>query len=185
MRKITLFLFTLAVITLVFSVGCTSKSGPTQASPIQVTPTQAPQSQVTTSPAYNDFSQVTHVTVSTVKAHWSSGAEDDGITVHPDLQDAAGQTLKWSGVSLPVDIEIYTLKFDANYKQVKDKLVYKGTGTINSWQDGNMFLNGGIQIPFADMNVPGGETYGVTYVTVHTPDGKTYSDKWEYTSLTP
>lgn len=132
-----------------------------------------------------DFSSVTHAEVSVVKGHWTSGAEDDGIVIHPDLRDASGQTFKWYGPALPVDIEIYSTSFDSNYKQVKDKLVYKGTGTISNWEDGNMFMNGGIQVPFTDLNVPSGQNFGWTYVTIHMPDGKTYSAKWELTPFSP
>lgn len=178
-------LLTLVVITLAISAGCTSPTGPTQASSNQASQPQTTSKQVTVAQSQNDFSQVTHAEVSTIKAHWSSGAEDDGITVHPSLLDVKGQIVTWSGVPLSVDIEIYSTKFDANYKQVKDQLVYKGTGTITNWQDGNMFMGGGIQVPFASMKVPAGKTYGWTYVTVHMPDGKTYSAKYELTSLTP
>jgi len=198
-KTILVILLTLVVITLAISAGCTSPSGPTQASPNQVSPTQAtpiktsptqvsytlaPSTKATATQSQYDFSQVTHAEVSTIKAHWSSGAEDDGITVHPSLLDVKGQDVMWSGVALPVDIEIYTTKYDANYKSVKDQLVYKGTGTITNWQDGNMFMGGGIQVPFSSMKIPAGKTYGVTYVTVHMPDGKTYSAKDELTSLT-
>ena len=191
-------LLILVAIILTISAACISPSGPTQASSNQVSPiqssppqaTQASQPQttselVTVAQSQNDLSQVTHVDVSTIKAHWSSGAEDDGITVHPALKDVTNQIVIWSGVQLPVDIEIYSTKFDANFNQIKDRLVYKGTGTITNWQDGNMFMGGGIQVPFASMNVPKGESFGWTYVTVHMPDGKTYSAKDEFTALTP
>ena len=85
----------------------------------------APQTTVpqTTAQPMGDFSTVTHIDVTTIEAHWSSGAEKDGITVHPNLLDIKGQTVMWSGVTLPVTIEIYSTKLDANYKQVKDQLV--------------------------------------------------------------
>jgi len=183
-KTILIILMALAVTILVISAGCTSPSGPTQASPNQGSQPQTSSKQVTAAQSQYDFSEVTHADVSTIKAHWSSGAEDDGITVHPSLLDVTSKSVTWSGVSIPVDIEIYSTKFDANYKQVKDQLVYKGSGTISNWQDGNMFMGGGIQVPFASMKVPAGKTYGWTYVTVHMPDGKTYSAKDEYTSLT-
>jgi len=185
------------VIVIIFTIfsGCTSDTGPTQASANQISsPTQtlstshASTAKITvtqtTAQPMGDFSVVTHMDVSTIKAHWTSGAEDDGITVHPNLLDAKGQTVMWSGVSLPVTIEIYSTKFDANYKQVKDQLVYKGSGTISSWKDGNMFMGGGIQVPFSEMNVPAGQNYGWTYATVTLPNGQSYSGKYEMTALT-
>jgi spore coat protein CotH len=171
--------------------GCSnSSSKPTQASPNQVAATaqSVTAASITTTAAQTaqyDFSKVTHTDVSAIAAHWSSGAENDGIIIHPDLKDAAGESVQWSGSTLPVDIEIYTTKTDSNYKTVKDQLVYKGTGTISDWMDGNMFSKGGIQVSFASMQVPAGETFGITYVTVHTPDGKTYAAKYGITPLTP
>jgi PKD repeat protein len=131
-----------------------------------------------------DFSQATHAEVTTLKAHWSSGAEYDGITVNPSLMDAKNQEIKWSGVALPVDIEIYTTKYDTKHNEVKNQLVYKGNGTILNWREGAKWAEGGIQIPFASMKVPPNEKYGWLYVTIHTPDGKTYSGKNQFVPLT-
>ncbi|WP_440951440.1 hypothetical protein [Methanosphaerula subterraneus] len=131
------------------------------------------------------FSKVTHLSASTIQAHWGSGANYDGITVHPDLRDSSDETIEWSGASLPVDIQIYTTKLDNDFKEVKDKLVFQGTGEITTWKDGNMFMGGGIKVPYSSMQVPAGEHYGWTIVTVHTPDGKTYADTYQITSLTP
>lgn len=123
--------------------------------------------------------------MSTIRDNWDADAEDDGITVHPDLLDQYDETVKYSDVSIPVDIQIWTTKFDSNYKQQKDKLIYQGSGTITTWKDGNMFMKGGIKVPFSSMNVPSGEMFGWTYVTIHTPDGKSYEAVDEYTALTP
>ena len=141
-KTVLIILVTLVVITLVISVGCTSQSK-------------------------YDFSQVTRADVSAINGHWTSGAEDDGIIVHPSLLNVKGQTVIWSGVSLPVDIEIYAADNDFG-KWVKGQLVYQGKGTISDWK-------GEIQVPFSSMNVPAGSGYGFTYVTIHMPDGKTYS----------
>jgi len=132
-----------------------------------------------------DFSQVTHLSASTIPAHWSSGANYDGITIHPALRDNADTTVTWSEATLPVDIQIYTTKFDNNYKEVKDKLVFQGTGQITSWTEGNMFMGGGIRVPYSSMQVPAGVQYGWAIITVHTPDGKTYADTDKFTSLSP
>jgi hypothetical protein len=204
-KNIFIILIFLVIVTL-FSAGCVSPSGPTQASPNKATPTpqiiyvtvtvtltptstpiqyQTPSKQITVANTEDYFSQVTHADVSTMRRHWTSGAEYDGIAIYPSLNDVKGQTVRWSGASLPVDIEIYTTKYDANYKEIKDRLVYQGSGTITNWQDGNMFMGGGIQVPFTSMNVPEGKNYGWTYVTIHTPDGKTYSAKDVFTALTP
>ncbi|WP_067047922.1 hypothetical protein [Methanofollis ethanolicus] len=121
----------------------------------------------------------------TIKENWDADAEDDGVTVHPDLLDQYDETVKYSDASIPVDIQIWTTKFDNNFKEQKDKLVYKGSGTITTWKDGNMFMKGGIKVPFSSMNVPSDEAYGWTYATIHTPDGKTYEAVDKFTALTP
>lgn len=174
--KPLMLILSLIVAALVISAGCTSTRNTSK----PASPNQAP-----TVSGTADLSSLTHIEVSSIKKHWTSGAEYDGITIHPDLRDAADQTIKWSGATLPVDIEIWTTQLDNNFKQVKDQLVYKGSGTITNWQDGNMFLNGGIRVPFSSMKVPAGKTFGWTYVTVHTPDGKTYSAIDQFTGLTP
>ena len=182
MRTITKFCIFIALVVIIvtLSSGCTSSKGPTQASSNQVssTPSMAAKYQ-------GDFSSITHVDVWTKKGHWTSGAEDDGIIIYPDLKDVKGSSVTWSGINLPVAIEIYSTKFDSNFKESKDQLVYKGSGTISSWEDGNMFMGGGIQVPYSAMNVPSGKSYGWTYITVTLPDGKSFSGKFEYTSITP
>ncbi|WP_346434785.1 hypothetical protein [uncultured Methanoculleus sp.] len=130
---------------------------------------------------------MTHASVSTIRDNWDADAEDDGITVHPDLLDQYDETVKYSDVSIPVDIQIWTTKFDSNYKEQKDKLIYQGSGTITTWKDGNMFMKGGIKVPFSSMNVPSGEMFGWTYVTIHTRWEKLRSSRRVYcsNSLTP
>lgn len=165
------------LIAFLLAAGCSSTS--TTSKP--ASPNQATQA----SSGSADLPQVTHIEVSTIQKHWTSGSAYDGITVHPDLRDSSDKTIKWSGANLPVDIEIWTTKLDSSYKELQDQLVYKGSGTITNWQDGNMFMGGGIRIPFSSMKVPAGKTYGWTYATVHTPDGKTYSAIYRFTTLTP
>lgn len=186
MQKKVIITLVLLCIAAILIAGC-SRSTPTQAIPNQAGQAQSTAIAATNgaATAQNDFSKVTHAEISTMKAHWSSGAEDDGIAVYPDLLDVSGTPVTWSGTSLPVDIEIYSTKYDSSYKESKDQLIYKGTGTISSWKDGNMFMGGGIQVPFASMKVPAGKSYGWTYATVHMPDGKTYSAIDKLTALTP
>lgn len=145
----------------------------------------ASQNQAQPSSVSTDFSKITHLEVSTIGKNWDADAEKDGITVHPNLMDTSGKTVQWSGATLPVDIEIWSTVFNSDFKQVKDKLVYKGSGVITTWKDGNMFMDRGIKVPFSSMNVPAGTTYGWTYATVHIPDGKSYSGIDQFTSLSP
>jgi len=165
----------LAFIVIIFTIfsGCTTTSGPTQ--PISNQASSTPGSSTQTNV---DFSMVTHVNVSTIAGH-------DGITVHLNLLDQKNQTVIWSGVKLPVDIDIWSTRFDSNRQQIKDSLVFRKIGASSEWREGNAFMGGEIQIPSSEMRVPTGATNGWTYVTVHIPDGKTFSVTDEYTPLNP
>lgn len=158
---------------------------PTSTSPTATPPSRLTAPKTTFTVITGEFSKVTHASVSTIRKNWDNDAEYDGITVHPSLKDASDETVKWSGMRLNVDIEIWSTKFDNNFKEVKDQLVYKGSGTISSWEDGNMFMGGGIQVPFSSMRVPAGESFGWTYATVHVPGEQTFSDIDRITALTP
>ncbi len=106
--------------------------------------------------------------------NWDADAEDDGIIVYPSLKDINGEPIQFERVTLSVDIEVWTKKMNMDYKKVKDRQIYNGTGMINSWYDGNMFMNGGIRVPFDDMNILESDDYGYVFIRIHTPDGKTY-----------
>ena len=106
--------------------------------------------------------------------NWDSDAEDDGIIIYPDLKDNSGETVKFENIELPVKIKIYTTKYTEDFKEVKDRLVYSGTGTINSWEDGNFFFAGGIKVSFEDISsLQSEDDYGWVYATITLPDGRT------------
>jgi hypothetical protein len=166
---------------LIFCTGCT---GPAVLAPaVSTTPSAAG-----TTPAAaslpDDLSQATRIEVTTVMAHWSEGPVNDGITVHPALLDAGGRKLQWSGVTLPVDIEIYTIDFDMKQKPVRGQKVYGGSGTISNWTDGDAYKRGGIRVPFYQIHVPSSDNrFGWTYATVHLPDGRTLTGQFNATQL--
>ncbi len=178
-----------------FTIGCTEKQAPVTASsdttsssnPVTTittiktaSPTQAP-----TQAMQDDFSEVTHLSVLTMKDNWDPDADDDGISVYVSLKDNSDNIVDFYNSNLPVDIKIYTTKFDSNFKEYRDRLVYSGSATIHSSREMNMFLGNGIRISFDDMNVPSGENYGWTYATVHTPEGESYEGVDKFTGLTP
>ena len=132
-----------------------------------------------------DFTRVTHVSVSTVVGNWDENAGSDGITVYPDLRNAKDQTVQWGGTTLPVDIEIWAPDINSDPNEAAYVLVCQGSSVITSWKDGNPTMNGGIRIPFSSMDITEEQTTGRTYVTVHTPDGKSYSGIDNSTSLSP
>ena len=124
--------------------------------------------------------------VDTMTKNWDADAEDDGIVVYPDLKDSSGETVKFEGIELPVEIKIYTTKYTEDYKEVEDRLVYSGTGTIDSWKDGNFFFEGGIKIPFEDINtMESDEDYGWLYTTITLPDGRTIEARDEFARIKP
>jgi hypothetical protein len=171
----------LFVIILIFCAGCTSPAGP---APATVTaPAQPGAAQGNFAPQPGDLSQVTRVEVTTIVAGWSNGPVSDGITVHPALLDASGRKVQWSGVTLPVDIEIYSVVLDEKARPARGQKVYGGRGTIANWTDGDAFRGGGIRVPFSQMSVPTGEKYGWTYATVHLPDGRIVTGQFNATVL--
>ncbi|WP_157203186.1 hypothetical protein [Methanofollis liminatans] len=133
--------------------------------------------------AVDQLSSATSLSVSTMSKNWDSDADDDGIIIYPTIKDSNGNSIKWAGLELPVSVKIYTTNYNSNFQQYKDKLVYTGTGTLSSWEDGNMFSEGGIKVPYTQINAPSGEDYGWTYVTVTLPDGKQIEGVDKFTSL--
>lgn len=61
---------------------------------------------------------------------------------------------------------------------MRDRLVYSGKSTIDSWKDGNFMFDGGIKVPFEEIKALSSDReYGELVVKIHTPDGKTYEAK--------
>ena len=173
------FFLCCAIISLILSAGCTGPAGPAQAT--ASSPPGAAQGTPALQPG--DLSQVSRVEVTTIMAGWSNGPVSDGITVHPALLDASGRKVQWSGVALPVDIEIYSVVLDERARPAQGQKVYRGRGTITNWTDGDAFKGGGIRVPFSQMSVPTGERYGWTYAIVHLPDGRTLTGQFNATDL--
>jgi hypothetical protein len=170
----------LFIIILIFCAACTM---PGTAPATGTTPSQPGADQGIPAPQPGDLSQVSRVEVTTIMAGWSNGPVSDGITVHPALVDASGRKVQWSGVALPVDIEIYSVVLDERARPAQGQKVYRGRGTITNWTDGDAFKGGGIRVPFSQMNVPTGERYGWTYAIVHLPDGRTLTGQFNATDL--
>lgn len=132
-----------------------------------------------------DFSKVTHATVMSVAKTWDADAENDGIIIYPDLKDSADAQVMWSGAELPVDVEIWTTGYDKNFKTIPETKLYSGTGNINSWKDGNMFMGPGIKIPFEQMKSPGEKTTGRTRIVITLTDGRIFEATYDFTPLKP
>jgi hypothetical protein len=119
----------------------------------------------------------TTASVDTMAKNWDADAEDDGIIVYPELKDANNETVQFENTEMNVDIELWTTKYD-NFNEVKDRNLYSGTGKINSWKDGNFLYEGGIKIPFDEIKaVASDNQYGMVFVKIHTPAGKTFEAK--------
>ena len=130
---------------------------------------------------------VTHAEVWVYGRNWDEDAENDGIALYIRLLDEKDEIVKFRDVNLPVEIEMYTLKYD-NGKPIREGLMYKGNATMTSWKDGSLG-GSGIRIPFEDINFADvtkakeGIRYEV-FVKVQLPDGrvveakKTGNTKW-------
>lgn len=128
---------------------------------------------------------MTHLTTHSIPVHTGAEAGNNAIRFGISLRDVNDKVVRWSGATIPVYIEVYTRAYDQYYNSVKGNLVYQGTFQISSWEEGNTYLNTKIQVPFSAMQVPAGEKYGMTYITVITPDGRTFADIDLYTNLAP
>lgn len=121
------------------------------------------------------------LSVFTMSDNWDEDAADDGTIVYPDLQDAQGETVEFEDYELKADIEVWTSKYDDSYNTVKDRLVYSGTSSIDNWEDGNMFMEGGIKVPYSDINtVESDSEYGILYIKIYLPDGRVLEAKDEF-----
>ncbi len=120
----------------------------------------------------------THAAVDASTKNWDATAADDGLVVYPKLKDTNDETVKFEGVPLTVDMEIWTTKRDDNFNEVKDRMIYSGSGTITSWKDGNFLYNGGIKVPYTDIKAIASDSdYGQLYVKIHTPDAQVFEAK--------
>jgi len=195
--KLTITFLAIVLISVLIS-GCThSSQQPSYASPNQITstPTVAtlnhastnqmtpiPASSKTTSSIKDDFSKTVSARVMVISKNWDSTPELDGIAIYPALLDANEKTITFDKIPLTVDIDIWSTKYDSKYNEVKDQIVYKGTGTILNWEEGSIFGTG-IRVPFNEIKAPSDKKLGWTYITIHTPDGKSYSDVNKLTRL--
>jgi hypothetical protein len=153
-----------------------------------VTPAPAAQTPVviqTQQPVPSIFSQVTHLSTYSIPVHTGAEAGNNAVRFGLNFDDANDEIVEWNGATIPVYIEIYTKAYDQQYNLVRGSLVYRGSFQISSWKEANPFMSTKIQIPFAAMQVPAGEKYGMAYITVTTPDGRTLSDIDSFTSLAP
>jgi PKD repeat protein len=128
---------------------------------------------------------VTHASVYITTKNWDADAADDGIIIYPELLDGSDQTVEFSGITLPVDIEIWTTKLDKNYKKINDQMVYKGRSSIDSSDDGNSWMGGGIRVPFESIAQIPNKNYGRAIIKINAPNGKIYEAQDDYTPISP
>jgi hypothetical protein len=127
------------------------------------------------------LSTATHAYVDAMPENWDRDAEDDGIIVYPSLKNKEDETVKFEGIELNVDIELWTTMLDDDWNEVKDELVYKGEGKIESWRDGNFMFNGGIKVPFDDIKTDASDNeYGLLFVRIHTPNNGIFEAKQNF-----
>lgn len=175
----------LGVVLTLLVAGCASpvQEPPTTAGPPLSTATPVPVTIVTefapsTPINVAGLANATEVFVWTPEDSWDGDAAYDGVAVSPWLQDDEERTIAWSGPALRVAIEIWTTRPGPNLTEEKDRLVYRGEGTIDAWKDT-------VRVPFEEMETPPGERFGLTYVTVYLPDGRALEGRSAITALGP
>jgi len=131
------------------------------------------------------LSQVTYAHVATIGKDWDTVPGNDGVVIYTDLVDKDQRSVLWEGPPLVADVEIWTVQAGTEKLEIDDRLVYRGSANITSWRDGKILMGGGIRVPFSEIIVPDGKKTGRTRVTVHMPDGKTFTGITETTPLVP
>jgi hypothetical protein len=180
MKRQTIITLTaiVAIVVVAMFAGCTEETSET------ATPAGQVEQVIGDSQQTNILARAVTGSVMTFPKNWDADADNDGIIVYPNLEDSSGETVKFKGIKLPVKIEIYTTKLTKDYKEVKDRLVYSGTATIDSWEDGNFIFDGGIKVPFENIKAAGSDSdYGWVYAAVSLPDGRTIEGVEKYARI--
>jgi len=110
--------------------------------------------------------------VDTSSKNWDEDLQDDGIIAYPELRNISDDAVKFEGIELKVDIEIWTRKIDDDFKEVRDRKIYNSSWTIDSWKYGTFIYDKGIIIPFEEIKaVESDSDYGELYVKIYANDG--------------
>ncbi len=169
------FLISILLLGIIVLAGCDSEIGsiaqPSETSQIQEVSNKEIQAEI--------LATATHASIdSSGGKNWDADLKDDGVIIYPELKDANDETVKFEDVELQVDIEIWTTKRDDNFKEVKDRMIYSGSGTIDSWKDGNFMFDGGIKVSFDDIkSVESDSDYGALFIKIHTLNGQVFEAK--------
>ena len=111
--------------------------------------------------------------------NWNADAANDGLRIWVELQDSNGTMIEYTGMSMPVQIELYSTE-SVTYPLEKSRLIYSGSGILTDWNH-DCFCTGAIgvkDIPWQDISSPlpnEDQDNGILYVTVTLPNGKDYS----------
>jgi len=111
--------------------------------------------------------------------NWDADAEDDGIRVWVELQDANTNEIEYTGMNMPVLVKIYSTE-SVWYPWEKSRLIYSGSGILKNWYN-DAFVTGAIgveDICWGDISNPlstENQAWGMLYITVTLPNGKQYS----------
>ncbi|MBI2548458.1 hypothetical protein HYW21_03845 [Candidatus Woesearchaeota archaeon] len=173
MSNKNLLLASILIIGLFVLVGCSGENGST-ASPNE---NSQPEEKSNEHIQKEVLATAVKAYVDASSKNWDEDLQDDGIIVYPELKDASDNVVKFEGIELKVDIEIWTKKLNEDFKEVKDRNIYNGSGIIDTWKDGNFMFDGGIKIPFDDIKViESDRDYGELYVKIHANE-KVYEAK--------
>ncbi|MFH1916774.1 MAG: hypothetical protein ABIJ21_05900 [Nanoarchaeota archaeon] len=153
--------------------GCTSEQGTTASTKDDAQVDKKSNEQVQSA----ILSTARKAEVMDVAKNWDEDLADDGLIIYPELRDENDSTVEFEGVTLKVDMEIWTTKLNDNFKEVKIRKIYSGSGTIDNWRDGNFMYDGGIKIPFEDIKaVESDSDHGLLLIKIYA-NNKTYEAK--------
>lgn len=131
-------------------------------------------------PKKNDpriLANATSCSIVVILRNWRRGPENDGIAIHPSLNDSKGNRINFEKIKVPVDVKIYT----ADNREVLSK-----SSSIDDRRDALPVFWGGIKIPFEDMDTrDSDDDFGSVHITVTLPDGRTLEAKKENVRIKP
>jgi len=111
--------------------------------------------------------------------NWDADAEDDGLRVWVEVQDADENAIRYREIDVPVEIKIYSTE-SKTYPWTPARTIYSGSGSLTNWNH-DAFVSGanGIKdIPWEGIaaTLPSENAeWGILYISLTLPNGKGYS----------
>ena len=114
--------------------------------------------------------------------NWDADAEDDGVRVWVELQDASMSAIEYTNMNMPVLVEIYSTE-SVTYPWERSRLIYSASSSLKNWYE-DAFVTGALgvrDINWGDISNPlsiENQEWGMLYVTATLPNSQQYSAEY-------